>query len=108
MHIVSFIEDHIVLDKIIEHLKLTFKAEQSPLPFPRGHFSIAVDGDTFALLPQEKDLLLNGLAIFVYDGGYFFLLVRNFMIEMIRNECPVTKQIQRDRLASMGEKCRLK
>ncbi|HZX10197.1 MAG TPA: acid--CoA ligase [Acidobacteriota bacterium] len=30
MRIVSFIEDHKVIDKIIEHLNLTFKAERPP------------------------------------------------------------------------------
>ena len=30
MRIVSFIEDHAVIDKIILHLKLTFKAERPP------------------------------------------------------------------------------
>jgi len=32
MRIVSFIEDHKVIDKIINHLKLTFKAERPPPP----------------------------------------------------------------------------
>ena len=31
MRIISFIEEHKVIDKIINHLKLTFKAER-PLP----------------------------------------------------------------------------
>jgi len=30
--IVSFIENHRVIDKIINHLKLTFKAERPPPP----------------------------------------------------------------------------
>lgn len=30
MRIVSFIEDHKVIDKTIKHLKLTFKAERPP------------------------------------------------------------------------------
>jgi len=30
MRIVSFIKDHKVIDKIIDHLKLTFKAERPP------------------------------------------------------------------------------
>jgi hypothetical protein len=33
MKIISFIEDHKVVDKIIAHLKLTFMAERPPLPF---------------------------------------------------------------------------
>ena len=32
MRIVSFIEDYKVIDKIIDHLKLTFKAERPPPP----------------------------------------------------------------------------
>jgi len=32
MSIVSFIEDHKVIDKIIAHLKLTFMAERPPPP----------------------------------------------------------------------------
>jgi len=32
MRIISFIEDYKVIDKIIDHLKLTFKAERPPLP----------------------------------------------------------------------------
>ena len=32
MRIVSFIKDHKVIDKIINHLKLTFKAERPPPP----------------------------------------------------------------------------
>ena len=32
MHIISFIEDYKVIDKIIDHLKLTFKAERPPPP----------------------------------------------------------------------------
>ena len=32
MRIVSFIEDYKVIDKIINHLKLTFKAERPPPP----------------------------------------------------------------------------
>jgi len=30
--VISFIEDHEVIDKIINHLKLTFKAERPPPP----------------------------------------------------------------------------
>jgi len=33
MKIIYFIKDHKVIDKIINHLKLTFKAER-PLPAP--------------------------------------------------------------------------
>jgi len=32
MKVISFIEDHKVIDKIINHLKLTFKAERPPPP----------------------------------------------------------------------------
>jgi len=32
MSIISFIEDHKVIDKIIDHLKLTFMAERPPPP----------------------------------------------------------------------------
>lgn len=32
MKIISFIEDHKVIDKIISHLKLTFMAERPPPP----------------------------------------------------------------------------
>lgn len=32
MHIISFIDDHKVIDKIISHLKLSFMAEQPPPP----------------------------------------------------------------------------
>jgi len=32
MSIISFIEDHDVIDKIIAHLKLTFMAERPPPP----------------------------------------------------------------------------
>jgi len=32
MRIVSFIEDHKVIDKIIKHLNLTFKAARPPPP----------------------------------------------------------------------------
>ena len=32
MRIISFIEDHKVIDKIIDHLILTFKAERPPPP----------------------------------------------------------------------------
>jgi len=32
MHIVSFIEDYKVIEKIIKHLKLTFQAERPPPP----------------------------------------------------------------------------
>jgi len=32
MRIISFIEDYKVIDKIIDHLKLTFKAERPPPP----------------------------------------------------------------------------
>ncbi|MCK4431598.1 MAG: acid--CoA ligase [Candidatus Aminicenantes bacterium] len=32
MHIISFIDDHKVIDKIINHLKLSFMAERPPPP----------------------------------------------------------------------------
>jgi len=32
MKIIAFIEDHAVIDKIIDHLKLTFQAERPPPP----------------------------------------------------------------------------
>ena len=32
MRIISFIEDHKVIDKIIAHLKLTFHADRPPTP----------------------------------------------------------------------------
>ena len=32
MHIISFIDDHKVIDKIISHLKLSFMAERPPPP----------------------------------------------------------------------------
>jgi hypothetical protein len=32
MKVISFIEDHKVIDKIIAHLKLTFSAERPPPP----------------------------------------------------------------------------
>ena len=37
----SFIEDHEVIDKIIKHLKLTFKAERPPPP--QAQLSIAAE-----------------------------------------------------------------
>ncbi len=41
MRIVSFIEEHKVIDKIIDHLKLTFKAEHPPPP--QAQFSVAAE-----------------------------------------------------------------
>ena len=41
MRIVSFIEDHKVIDKIIKHLNLTFKAAR-PLP-PQAQLSMAAE-----------------------------------------------------------------
>ena len=41
MRIVSFIEDHKVIDKIIKHLNLTFKAAR-PQP-PQAQLSIAAE-----------------------------------------------------------------
>jgi len=42
MRIISFIEDHKVIDKIIDHLKLTFKAERPPPP-AQAQFSVAAE-----------------------------------------------------------------
>jgi len=44
MRIVSFIEDHKVIDKIIKHLNLTFKAERPPPP--QAQLSIAAVGQS--------------------------------------------------------------
>ncbi|MBW2614547.1 MAG: transposase, partial [Deltaproteobacteria bacterium] len=41
MRIVSFIEDYNIIDKIIKHLKLTFKAERPPPP--QAQLSIAAE-----------------------------------------------------------------
>jgi len=41
MRIISFIEDYKVIDKIIDHLKLTFKAERPPPP--RAQLSMAAE-----------------------------------------------------------------
>jgi len=32
MKLIAFIEDHVVIDKIIDHLKLSFHAERPPPP----------------------------------------------------------------------------
>lgn len=40
MRIISFIEDHKVIYKIIAHLKLTFKAER---PLPNAQLSMAAE-----------------------------------------------------------------
>ena len=42
MRIISFIEDYKVIDKIIDHLKLTFKAERPP-PSAQAQFSVAAE-----------------------------------------------------------------
>jgi len=42
MRIISFIEDYKVIDKIIDHLKLTFKAERPPPP-AQAQFSVAAE-----------------------------------------------------------------
>jgi len=42
MRIVSFIKDHKVIDKIIDHLKLTFKAERPPPA--QAQLSMAAEG----------------------------------------------------------------
>ena len=44
MRIVSFIKDHKVIDKIIDHLKLTFKAERPPPP--QAQLSMAAEERT--------------------------------------------------------------
>jgi hypothetical protein len=41
MRIISFIKDYKVIDKIIDHLKLTFKAERPPPP--QAQLSIAAE-----------------------------------------------------------------
>jgi len=41
MRIVTFIEDHKVIEKIIKHLNLTFKATQPPPP--QAQLSIAAE-----------------------------------------------------------------
>ena len=41
MHIISFIEDHKVIDKIVDHLKLIFKAERPPPP--KAQLNIAAE-----------------------------------------------------------------
>ena len=41
IRIVSFIEEHKVIDKIINHLKLSFKAERPPPP--QAQLSIAAE-----------------------------------------------------------------
>ncbi|MFW6128886.1 MAG: acid--CoA ligase [Candidatus Aminicenantaceae bacterium] len=40
-NIISFIKDHKVIDRIIDHLKLTFKAERPPPP--QAQLSIAAE-----------------------------------------------------------------
>ena len=42
MRIISFIEDYKVIDKIIDHLKLTFKAERPP-PSAQAQLSMAAE-----------------------------------------------------------------
>jgi len=42
MKVISFIEDYKVIDKIIDHLKLTFKAERPPPP-AQAQFSVAAE-----------------------------------------------------------------
>jgi len=37
MRVIAFIEDHTVIDKIINHLKLTFAAERPPPPQDAHH-----------------------------------------------------------------------
>ena len=41
MKVISFIEDYKVIDKIIDHLKLTFKAERPPPP--QAQLSVAAE-----------------------------------------------------------------
>jgi len=43
MRIISFIEEHKVIDKIINHLKLTFKAERSPPPQAHPQLAMAAE-----------------------------------------------------------------
>lgn len=44
MKIIAFIEDHTVIDKIINHLKLHFTAEQPPTPkVAQKHLTIAAE-----------------------------------------------------------------
>jgi len=43
MKIISFIEDHKVIDKIINHLKLTFKAERPPPPQAQPQLNMAAE-----------------------------------------------------------------
>jgi len=43
MKVVSFIENHKVLDKIIDHLKLTFKAERPPPPQAQPQLNMAAE-----------------------------------------------------------------
>ena len=42
MKVISFIEDYKVIDKIIDHLKLTFKAERPPPP-AQAQLSVAAE-----------------------------------------------------------------
>jgi len=43
MKVVSFIENHKVIDKIIDHLKLTFKAERPPPPQAQPQLNMAAE-----------------------------------------------------------------
>jgi len=56
MKVISFIEDHKVIDKIINHLKLTFKAER-PSP-PKTQLNMAAE--------DRGDLLLTAYVFSMY------------------------------------------
>ena len=43
MRIISFIEDYKVIDKIIDHLKLTFKTERTPPPHSQPQLAMAAE-----------------------------------------------------------------
>jgi hypothetical protein len=46
MKIISFIEDHKVIDKIIDHLKLTFISERPPPPHDVQHELLTADEES--------------------------------------------------------------
>ena len=43
MRIISFIEDYKVIDKVIDHLRLTFKAERPPPPHAQPQLNLAAE-----------------------------------------------------------------
>jgi len=55
MRIVSFIEDHKVIDKIIKHLNLTFKATRPPPP--QAQLSIEEQSVTFNRFHIKENIL---------------------------------------------------